>query len=101
MSLFKVCTWWTSQCPDYESSYDLQSLHCCRFGIGEREKDYIIVGSHSGYVSVFMPNATNEDNDSLSGFRPTDQLLEIKLSHPILQVTSGKFMMYETSTLYC
>lgn len=98
MSLFKVCTWWSAQCPDFEPNYDSQLLHCCRFGIEETEKDYVIVASHSGYVSVFQPNAlaaeeTTEDEEPTSGFRPTDQLLEIKLTHPIIQLSSGKFVM--------
>lgn len=104
MSLFKVCTWWSAQCPDFEANYDSQLLHCCRFGIEENEKDYVIVASHLGYVSVFQPNALmmdektmpedgNDDEQPSSGFRPTDQLLEIKLSSPIIQLSSGKFIM--------
>lgn len=98
MSLFKVCTWWSAQCPDFEANYDSQLLHCCRFGIEDSEKDYVIVASHSGYISVFQPNATlvdetEDENGPSSGFRPTDQLLEIKLSNPIIQLSSGKFIM--------
>ncbi|XP_055320368.1 protein PTHB1 [Sitodiplosis mosellana] len=97
MSLFKVCTWWSAQCPDFDPNYDSQLLHCCRFGIEENEKDYVIVASHSGFVSVFQPNALmvdeTEDEELSSGFRPTDQLLEIKLPNPILQLSSGKFII--------
>ncbi|XP_031630232.1 protein PTHB1 [Contarinia nasturtii] len=97
MSLFKVCTWWSAQCPDFQSNYDAQLLHCCRFGVEENEKDYVIVASHSGYVSIFQPNATmtdeTEDEEPTSGFRPTDQLLEIKLTDPIIQLSSGKFII--------
>lgn len=94
MSLFKVCTFWTAQCSDCQSNYDAQLLHCCRFGIGESEKDYIVVGSHSGYLSVFKPNAIGDPDENFTGFTPTDQLLEIKLSNPIIQLSSGKFLMY-------
>lgn len=93
MSLFKVCSWWSAQCPDYESNYDSQLLHCCRFGIDDTEKDYIVVGSHSGYLSVFKPNATYDEDEQNASFKPTDQLLEIKLPCPIIQITSGKFLL--------
>lgn len=99
MSLFKVCTWWSAQCADFEANYDSQLLHCCRFGVEDNEKDYVIVASHSGFLSVFQPNALmtdgieTEDEEPSSGFRPTDQLLEIKLPSPIIQLTSGKFIM--------
>lgn len=97
MSLFKVCTWWSAQCPDCDPNYDSQLLRCCRFGIEDNEKDYVIVASHSGYVSIFQPNALMvgeaEDEEPSSGFRPTDQLLEVKLTSPIIQLSSGKFSM--------
>lgn len=95
MSLFKVCTWWTAQCADYEANYDSQLLHCCRFGNDDHEKDYIIVASHAGYLSVFQPNALmpEEDEEPLSGFKPTDQLLEMKLASPIIQLSSGRFLV--------
>lgn len=94
MSLFKVCTWWTSQCSDFEANYDSQLLHCCRFGVGVHEKDYVIVASHSGYLTIFQPNAMQEEvNFERPGYKPTDQLLEIILPHPIIQISSGKFIM--------
>lgn len=93
MSLFKVCTFWTAQCSDYQSSYDAQLLRCCRFGSDKSEKDYIVVGSHSGYLSVFKPNAIGDPEESFTGFAPTDQLLEVKLSNPIIQLSSGKFLV--------
>lgn len=93
MSLFKVCTWWTAQCSDFEANYDSQLLHSCRFGINDDEKDYVIVASHSGYLSVFQPNALQDEvTFETPGFRPTDQLLEIQLPQPILQLSSGAFV---------
>lgn len=93
MSLFRVCTWWSVQSSDLEANYDSQLLHCCRFGINEQEKDYVIVASHSGYLSVFQPNSIqNEANIAAPGYKPTDQLLEIQLPHPIIQLSSGSFI---------
>lgn len=102
MSLFKVCTWWTVQSPDFEANYDSQLLHCCRFGVEEHERDYIVVASHSGYLSIFQPNAMTMDEEEeeeggevgkQSNFKPTDQLLEMHLPNPIIQLSSGKFLM--------
>lgn len=97
MSLFKVCTWWSVQSADFDTNYDSQLLHCCRFGIEEYEKDYIIVGSQSGYLSIYQPNAMkidfDEDDEPQSVYKPTDQLLEMKLADPIMQLSSGKFLM--------
>lgn len=97
MSLFKLCTWWTAQCPDISSNYDSYLLHSCRFGLSDTEKDYIIVGSHSGYLSIFRPSATETDEDnefSIIANRPTDLLLEQKLSYPIIGISSGRFIRY-------
>lgn len=91
MSLFKVCSLWAAQCGDCELNYDSNLLHCCRFSANETEKDYIVVGSHSGYLSVFKPNAINDSE--FSGFQPTDQLLEMQLDSPIIQLSSGHFTM--------
>lgn len=93
MSLFKACTWWNTQCPDYEQNYDSYLLHCCRFGLENGEKDCLVVGSHAGYLNIFQPIKTVETNNSVNEFKPTDLLLELKLPSPILQVTSGTFLM--------
>lgn len=93
MSLFKVCTFWSAKCGDCDANYDSQLLHCCRFGVDGKEKDYIVVGSHSGYLSIFKPNALNDIDDEFDSFKPTDQLMEIQLPNPIIQISSGKFLM--------
>lgn len=101
MSLFQVCSWWSTQCPDFESSYDTNSLHCCRLHDDETEKDFIIVGSHSGYINIYKPNPVannfndgNDRDESLAAqYNPVDQILELKLTDPVLQLSSGKFSM--------
>lgn len=94
MSLFKVCTWWDAQCPDITESYDSLSLLCCRLGLDDAEKDYIVVGSHSGYLSIFKPNSESSINAEVAGstFKPTDVVLEIKLANPIIGLSSGRFV---------
>lgn len=101
MSLFQVCAWWSAQNPDFESNYDSNTLHCCRLHSNESEKEFVIVGSHAGYVNIYKPspNANNnieEENhkdDSLTAFTPNDHILELKLSEPVLQLSSGRFLM--------
>ncbi|KAH8403891.1 hypothetical protein KR215_005704 [Drosophila sulfurigaster] len=83
MSLFNVCSWWTAQCGDSTGDYDVASLLCTRFGLESQEKDYIIVGSQSGQLSIYYPHA-NE-------FDATDLLLETQLAAPILGLYAGKF----------
>lgn len=96
MSLFKLCSWWQAQCPDVSDNYDTYLLHCCRFGLSDTEKDYVIVGSHSGYLSIFRPTdpESNEASDEFEIVvaRPTDLILEQKLPSPIIGISSGRFI---------
>lgn len=106
MSLFQLCPWWSTQCPDLASSYDAYSLHCCRLGLADNEKDYVVVGSHTGYLSVYYPTGRSVDEEasgdgvdhsfaddlSANGIsRPNDLVLEMKLAQPIIGITSGLF----------
>ncbi|XP_055613146.1 protein PTHB1 [Uranotaenia lowii] len=97
MSLFKMCNWWKTQCPDVEPNYDSFSLHCTRLCIEEGEKDSIIVGSHSGHLSIYQPSyktpqdESEEDQQFENVFQHSDVVLEIKLPHPVIGITSGKF----------
>lgn len=99
MSLFKVCSWWTIQCSDVQPNYDSYSLDCCRLGLSEKEKDYVVVCSHSGYLSIYRPtpiekNSTEKEDEDfdIEGYKPTDLLLEIKLPHPIIGILCGRFL---------
>lgn len=94
MSLFKLSTLWNTQCPDLSTNYDCYSLQCCRFGIEGNEKDYIVVGSHSGHLSIYKVNLEKLDNDNLPEYRPTDVLLEMDFPHPIIGLMTGKFLTY-------
>lgn len=90
MSLFKICDWWSIQCPDINENYDSFNIIVTRFGLREQEKDYVVVGSHSGHLSIFYPNVDKSKNPSI-GFKPVDLLLECKLGFPILMLSAGKF----------
>ncbi|XP_068147070.1 LOW QUALITY PROTEIN: protein PTHB1 [Drosophila tropicalis] len=83
MSLFNVCTWWSTQCADSGEHYDVASLLCARFGLETQEKDYIIVGSQTGQLSIYYPHD--------KGYEATDLMLETQMSGPILGLYAGKF----------
>ncbi|XP_011207326.2 protein PTHB1 [Bactrocera dorsalis] len=92
MSLFNVCNWWHTQCSDLEENYDVASLLCARFGLDDNEKDYVVVGSHSGNLSIFNPRLEqNRHIEDGNAFRPTDLLLEVNLKQPILGIYAGRF----------
>ncbi|XP_037954774.1 protein PTHB1-like [Teleopsis dalmanni] len=91
MSLFNVCNWWTTQCSDLNENYDVASLLCARFGLEESEKDYVVVGSHGGHLSIFYPTLEPDRIEEKNCFKPTDLLLETVLGEPILGIFAGKF----------
>uniref|UniRef100_A0A1I8P5F1 PTHB1 N-terminal domain-containing protein n=1 Tax=Stomoxys calcitrans TaxID=35570 RepID=A0A1I8P5F1_STOCA len=91
MSLFNVCNWWSAQCSDLDENYDVASLLCARFGLDEQEKDYIVVGSHTGQLSIYYPSYEQDANGNSVGYKATDLLLEIQTEHPILGVYAGRF----------
>ncbi|KAG4078630.1 hypothetical protein HA402_015220 [Bradysia odoriphaga] len=92
MSLFQLCRWWYTQCPDFGTNYDNNSMHCCRIGSNDNDKDYIVVGSHSGHLSIFNPSGDPPDNNNDNAFKATDVLIEMKLPNPIIGIESGKFI---------
>ena len=92
MSLFKSLQLCPSvQCPDDQENYDASSLHCARLE-SDNLKDYVIVTSLSGYISILQPSQThNEDNKS----NPPSQnkiIYESKFPEPILGVLTGNFV---------
>jgi hypothetical protein len=84
MSLFKVCSWWSYQCPHQSKNYDAGSLTCGQFVENNIQRDVIIVSSHSGILSIFQ--GSNKDTGKIS------TLLEIDLKEPILNVFTGNFI---------
>ncbi|XP_063708995.1 protein PTHB1 [Culicoides brevitarsis] len=93
MSLFKIFNLWTIKSSDITKSYDSNSLHCCRLNVLDSdEKDYIIIGSHNGFLSIYQPifNA-EEENENFPSFSASNVVLEAKLDAPIIALASGKF----------
>uniref|UniRef100_A0A7G3AQ71 Protein PTHB1 n=1 Tax=Lutzomyia longipalpis TaxID=7200 RepID=A0A7G3AQ71_LUTLO len=97
MSLFRVITWWTTQCPSTDG-FDSFSLLTGRLGLVEDgERDSIVVGSHSGHLSVFAPSPS----ESGSLFSPTDIILEVKLPQPVIGLACGKFSSSRSDNRSC
>lgn len=91
MSLFKICRWWSTQCPELQTKYDSSSIFCTRLGLNEKEKDYLIVGSHTGHLSVYYPTSEIQEDGNVSGFKPVNVLLEVKMPQPIIGILTGQF----------
>jgi len=68
---------------DPGEEYDVASLLCARFGLESQEKDYIIVGSQTGQLSIYYPHRR--------GYDATDLLLETQMVAPIIGLYAGKF----------
>ncbi|XP_012270312.1 protein PTHB1 [Orussus abietinus] len=90
MSLFKSKEWWRTECGS-NGSFDKQSLLVCPL-FGDEKKDAVVVGSHDGYLRVFMPTSTwLEETKNPTGFKSTDLLLETKVAECVVDLKSGRF----------
>ncbi|GAB0094681.1 PHTB1_N domain-containing protein [Sergentomyia squamirostris] len=98
MSLFRVITWWSTQSPS-NNGFDSLSLLCGRLGLSEDgERDAVIVGSHSGHLSIYAPSPPP---DCGPVFSPTDLLLEVKLPQPVIGLACGKFSSSRSDNRSC
>lgn len=88
MSLFKVRDLWTTKCGKDEV-FESSSLLIA--DIRGQNFDDIIVGSHSGYLRIFNPQLDLEAEE-YGTFKAIDQLIEIQLEEPILQIGVGKLV---------
>lgn len=87
MSLFKSRELWTTQCGR-EETFDCNSILVV--DLKGKGCESIIVGSHNGLLRIYNPQSDAEMD--LTGFRPTDLLIETQLSHPVLQLAYGKLV---------
>ncbi|CAH0555834.1 unnamed protein product [Brassicogethes aeneus] len=88
MSLFKTREFWCTRSEDDEY-FDQNSLIVTRLNT---ESDFIVTGSHSGVLKVFKPSSEVQENKALSGFKPTDLLIEQIIGNAILQVGAGRLI---------
>lgn len=103
MSLFNTVKFWGTRCgvDDENESNELFDHQCiCVSALDSNEGDRILVGNHAGYFWAFEPNSSYRRNSTPDkenevehmDYNPIDQLLEIKLSQPILQIGVGKLV---------
>lgn len=94
MSLFKILPSFTYQCPDIAQNYDTFSLSCVRLNAdNEQQKDYIIVTSHSGHISILQTSISDVDNRvTTDGQNQLNVVYEAKFNEPILGLLCGNFV---------
>ncbi|XP_046745105.1 protein PTHB1 [Diprion similis] len=91
MSLFKTREWWRTQCGENEA-FDNHSLLVTPL-FGPDIHSVIIVGSHNGYLRIYKPSSKwIEEGKTLTGYKPTDIILESSLEKPIIDLNVGKFV---------
>lgn len=86
MSLFKLREFWRIEETENEN-FDHNSILVTNLNIGT---DYIVTGSHAGVLRVFKPSSIFLENGALTGFNPTDLLIEKCFDAPILQLACGR-----------
>lgn len=90
MSLFKSREWWTTHCGT-EEIFEASSLLVSKLNSNH---DYVVVGSHSGFLRIYQPGGDKTEDGLLHSYRPTDLIIESQLSHPVLQIKIGKLVSY-------
>jgi hypothetical protein len=88
MSLFKARDLWSAQCGEDET-FDRACIITANLG---SRHDKIIVGSHSGYLRVFEPSFERLEDGKMTGYKPTNLLIEMLLPQPVLQISVGRLV---------
>ncbi|XP_058878862.1 protein PTHB1 isoform X2 [Acipenser ruthenus] len=87
MSLFKARDWWSSSVGQDEE-FDQGCLCVANIDNSATGHDKIILGSYMGFLRVYAPNPSNPGE----AMNPEEQLVEVHLKDPIIQVEAGKFV---------
>lgn len=87
MSLFNTLDFWSTHCGENESfGFDSMVLA----DLEESGNDYIIIGGFSGLLRVYQVNNAETDRS----FKPSNLMIEMQLSNPIIQVFTGKLVRF-------
>ncbi|KAJ8354262.1 hypothetical protein SKAU_G00218290, partial [Synaphobranchus kaupii] len=86
MSLFKARDWWSTTLGEGEE-FDQGCLCVGDVDNSGSGHDKIVVGSYMGLLRIFLPHAAASGESQAE-----DQLLEVQLKDPIIQVEVGKFV---------
>lgn len=87
MSLFKTREFWSTQC-DIDEKFDQKSLLVTNLN---GKTDLIVIGSHNGILRIFNPQNDVQEG-ILTGYIPTDLILEKIFPEPILQIGHGRLV---------
>ncbi|KAG9334657.1 hypothetical protein JZ751_007374 [Albula glossodonta] len=87
MSLFKARDWWSAALGEGEE-FDQGCLCVGDVDNSGSGHDKIVVGSYMGLLRIFQPHASTPGGEN----QAEDQLLEVQLRDPIIQVEVGKFV---------
>ncbi|MBN3325905.1 PTHB1 protein, partial [Atractosteus spatula] len=87
MSLFKAREWWSTTLGDGDE-FDQGCLCVGDVDNSGSGHDKIVVGSYMGLLRVFSPHPS-QPGETL---QPEEQLLEVQLRDPVIQVEVGKFV---------
>eukprot|EP00803_Ostreobium_quekettii_P005345 evm.model.scf_3119EXC.1 EVM.evm.TU.scf_3119EXC.1 scf_3119EXC:983-9869(+) len=82
MSLFKARDWWRTKCGSGEE-FDQGCLCLANVDNNPSGKEKIVIGSFGGVLRVYLPAG--------KGYKVEDQLLEVDLKQPVLQLEAGHF----------
>lgn len=93
MSLFSTLDFWSTQCGENEK-FGFDSMVVA--DLEESGNDYIITGSFNGLLRVYQGN--NKDADR--SFKPSNLMIEMQLSNPIIQVFVGKLVRFVCSLIF-
>lgn len=86
MSLFKSREWWSVNLNESEK-YDFNCLLVTI--IGRDRYHSILLGNHDGLFRFYSPTSELTEDGTVTGYKPSDLLLEIQLPAPILQLGMG------------
>nr|XP_015212539.1 PREDICTED: protein PTHB1 isoform X2 [Lepisosteus oculatus] len=87
MSLFKAREWWSATLGDGDE-FDQGCLCVGDVDNSGSGQDKIVVGSYMGLLRVFSPRPSKPGGT----LEPEEQLLEVQLRDPVIQVEVGKFV---------
>ncbi|XP_044732129.1 protein PTHB1 [Chrysoperla carnea] len=91
MSLFNTRNYWSTICGDKNTEvFDSQCICLSQLN---SEFDKILIGNHDGFLWIFEPKSErSEDGTVKMGYRAIDQLLEVQLTHPVIQIGVGRLV---------
>lgn len=86
MSLFRSIEWWSVNLNEKEM-FDSNCLLVS--AVGKDRSQCVLIGNHEGFFRMYSPASEMTEDGVVSGYKPSDLLLEMQLPYPILQLGMG------------